>query len=82
MASLHGAALFMRSDNGPEFGSHAILEWIAQAGIAASLSEPGKPWQSGTDESFDGKFRDERLSLEWFRSRKEAVIVIDSWRRQ
>lgn len=68
LVSLHGAPLFMRSDNGPEFVSHAILEWIAQAGIATSLSDPGKPWQNGTDESFNGKFRDECLSLEWFRS--------------
>jgi putative transposase len=59
LVSVHGAPLFMRSDNGPEFVSHAILDWIAQAGIATSLSDPGKPWQNGTDESFNGKFRDE-----------------------
>jgi len=34
--------------------------------------DPGKPWQNGTDESFNGKFRDECLSLEWFRSRRAA----------
>jgi len=58
----------------------AILEWIAQAGIGTSLSDPGKPWQNGTDESFNGKFRDECLSLEWFRSRREAQVVIEAWR--
>jgi putative transposase len=81
LVSLHGAPLFMRSDNGPEFVSHAMLEWIAQAGIATSLSDPGKPWQNGTGESFNGKFRDECLSLEWFRLRREAASVIDAWRR-
>jgi putative transposase len=81
LVSLHGAPLFIRSDNGPEFVSHAILEWIAQAGIATALSDPGKPWQNGADESFNGKFRDECLSLEWFRSRKEAAIIIEAWRR-
>lgn len=81
LVSLHGAPLFMRSDNGPEFVSHAILEWIAQAGIATALSDPGKPWQNGADESFNGKFRDECLSLEWFRSRKEAAVIIEAWRR-
>lgn len=30
--------------------------------------------------SFNGKFRDECLSLEWFRSRREAVVLIESWR--
>jgi Integrase core domain len=32
-------------------------------------------------ESFNGKFRDECLSLEWFRSRAEAKVVIETWRR-
>jgi len=45
-----------------------------------ALSDPGKPWQNGADESFNGKFRDECLSLEWFRSRAEAKVVIEQWR--
>ncbi|MEE9475237.1 MAG: IS3 family transposase [Roseateles sp.] len=81
LVSTHGAPLFMRSDNGPEFVSHAILEWIAGAGIATVLNDPGKPWQNGADESFNGKFRDECLSVEWFRSRREAKVVIESWRQ-
>jgi putative transposase len=81
LVSVHGAPLFLRSDNGPEFVSHAILEWIVQSGIGTALIDPGKPWQNGTNESFNGKFRDECLSLEWFRSRAEAVVVIESWRR-
>jgi hypothetical protein len=45
------------------------------------LIDPGKPWQNGATESFNGKFRDECLSLEWFRSRTEAKVVIEAWRR-
>jgi putative transposase len=81
LVSLHGAPLFLRSDNGPEFVSLAILQWIADSGIGTALNDPGKPWQNGTDESFNGKFRDECLSLEWFRSRREAAVVIESWRQ-
>jgi putative transposase len=33
LVSVHGAPLFMRSDNGPEFISRAILEWITASGI-------------------------------------------------
>jgi putative transposase len=44
-------------------------------------SHPGKPWQSGADESFNGKFRDECLSLEWFWTRVEAKVVIEQWSR-
>ena len=70
----------MRSDNGSEFVSHAILDWLAKARIDTALIDPGKPWQNGADESFNGKLRDECLSLEWFRSREEARVVIQTWR--
>ena len=55
--------------------SHAILEWIVQSGIATALSDPGKPWQNGADESFNDKLRDECLSVEWSRSRREAAKI-------
>ncbi len=43
--------------------------------------DPGKPWQNGTDESFNGKFRNECLTMEWFRNRLEAKVGIERWRR-
>jgi putative transposase len=81
LVSERGAPRHMRSDNGPEFVSRALLAWITTQGIDTALIDPGKPWQNGTGESFNGKFRDECLSLEWFRSRAEAKIVIETWRR-
>jgi putative transposase len=81
LVSERGAPLYLRSDNGPEFVSRALLKWITDQGIATALIDPGKPWQNGTGESFNGKFRDECLSLEWFRSRAEAQVVIETWRR-
>jgi putative transposase len=50
------------------------------AGIDTALIDPGKPWQNGTDESFNGKFRDECLNVEWFRTRPEATVVTEQWR--
>jgi putative transposase len=81
LISERGAPAFLRSDNGPEFVSKAILEWIVEANIQVALIDPGKPWQNGTDESFNGKFRDECLSVEWFRSRREASVIIENWRQ-
>uniref|UniRef100_UPI001FC8E2D5 integrase core domain-containing protein n=1 Tax=Burkholderia gladioli TaxID=28095 RepID=UPI001FC8E2D5 len=81
LVSPHGAPRYLRSNNGPEFVSRAILKWAAQNGMDMVLSDPGKPWQNGADESFNGKFRDECLSLEWFRTRTEAKVVIEQWRR-
>jgi putative transposase len=81
LISTHGAPRFLRSDNGPEFVSQAILDWLAQARVETALIDPGKPWQNGDNESFNGKFRDECLSVEWFRSRAEARVLIEAWRR-
>jgi len=81
LVSARGAPAFLRSDNGPEFVSKALLSWIVTQGIGTALIEPGKPWQNGVAESFNGKFRDECLSLEWFRSRAEAKVIIETWRR-
>jgi putative transposase len=81
LITVHGAPKYLRSDNGPEFVSRAILKWLSEENIQTALIEPGKPWQNGMNESFNGKFRDECLSMEWFRNRVDAKIVIESWRR-
>jgi putative transposase len=61
--------------------SVALLKWIAEQGIECAPIDPGKPWQKGTTESFNGKFRDECLAMEWFRNRLEARAVIEDWRQ-
>lgn len=81
LVSIHGAPRYLRSDNGPEFVSRAILRWLSSSDIDTALIDPGKPWQNATNESFNDKFRDECLSLEWFRSRAEAKVLIEIWRR-
>ena len=80
LISVHGAPVFLRSDNGPEFVSHAILKWLATSDIDTALIDPGKPWQNGTNESFNGKLRDECLS--WSGSaRAPKPGPHRSWRR-
>jgi putative transposase len=81
LVSDHGAPKRLRSDNGPEFVSRAVLRWLTDAKIETALIDPGKPWQNATGESFNGKFRDECLSLEWFRNRADAKAMIEDWRR-
>ena len=34
--------------------------------------DPGKPWQNGVNECFNGELADECLGLAWFRSRAQA----------
>jgi putative transposase len=81
LVSVHGAPRYLRSDNGPEFVAGAILRWLRNAGIETALIDPGKPWQNGADESFNGKFRDEFLTLQWFRHRVDAKVGTELWRR-
>ena len=42
LESLRGAPRYLRSDNGPEFVSSAILRWLAEAGIDTAFIDPGK----------------------------------------
>lgn len=81
LMSIRGAPQVLRSDNGPEFVSRKLLRWVTQSNLGLALIDPGKPWQNGTTESFNGKFRDECLSMEWFRSRSEAKVMIEVWRQ-
>ena len=71
----------IRSDNGSEFIGQAVGVWLNINKIEPLFIAPGKPWQNGKCESFNGKLRDECLSREWFASLREARVVIETWRR-
>jgi putative transposase len=81
LVAAHGAPRFVRSDNGPEFVAQAVQDWLKGENIATAYIAPGKPWQNGLNESFNGKFRDECLNVEWFCTRREAAVVIEQYRR-
>ena len=55
LISVRGAPRYLRSDNGPEFVSTALLRLARDEGIDMAIIEPGKPWQNGCTESFNGK---------------------------
>ena len=76
-----GAPQSLRSDNGPEFVAGAIRNWLARHAVQTHYIEPGRPWQNGIAESFNGKLRDECLSREWFKNRVEAAALVAHYRR-
>jgi transposase InsO family protein len=76
-----GVPTHIRSDNGAEFASKAIREWLQRVGAKTLYIEPGSPWENGYCESFNGKLRDELLNGEIFYSLKEAKVVIEQWRQ-
>jgi len=81
LISVHGAHRYLRSDNGPQFVSRAILRWLGSANIDTAVIDPSKPWQYGLNESFNGKFRGECLSMQWFKDRIHAKMFIEEFRR-
>lgn len=82
LVAIRGPPEAIRCDNGPEFVSRAVVTWAKQNGIANVFIAPGKPWQNGIDERFNGTFRSECLNAEWFRNRVEAKVVIEAYRIQ
>jgi len=78
---LYGKPAYVRSDNGAEFTAAKVMRWLRDNAIGPAFIAPGSPWQNGVVESFNGKLRDELLNREWFRSRAEARVLIERWRR-
>ena len=77
---LHEVPEFIRGDNGPEFITKSLREFLALVDVGACYIEPGSPWQNGFVESFHSRFRDECLACEVFSSVAEARKVIALWK--
>ncbi len=80
LVTVHGAPKY--PDNGPEFVSRAVLKWLTTAQINTAHIDPGKPWPNGSNESFNGKFRDECLDMQWFKNRFDARMMIEEFRHE
>jgi putative transposase len=80
LVAQHGAPAHLRSDNGPEFVATAVQTWLAQCGVQTLYIEPGKPWQNGKEERFNGTVRDECLNLHIFTSLAEACVRLGTFR--
>jgi transposase InsO family protein len=78
--AVRGRPAHLRSDNGPEFVSQAVCNWLTRADVKTLFIAKGSPWENGYVESFNGKLRDELLNRELFLSLEEARWVIDRWR--
>ena len=67
------------SDNGTEFTSNAVVRWSTEMQIDWQYIEPGKPYQNGNIESFNGKLRDECLNENWFLNLSDARRIVRKW---
>lgn len=78
----HGRPEEIISDNGTEFTSNTVLKWCHERGQKWEYIQPGKPYQNGNAESFNGKLRDECLNENWFTNLEEAKRLIEKWREE
>lgn len=62
----------IKSDNGGEFTSELMLKWSAERKVDLDFTEPGKPNQNASIESFNGRMRDELLNTPSRRSSAPA----------
>lgn len=66
---------------GAAFVATVVQIWLAPCGVQLLYIEPGKPWQNGKEERFNGTVRDECLNLHVFTSLVEACIRLSAFRR-
>lgn len=71
----------LRSDNGPEFVSTAMLAWAEKSKIEHEYITPGKPNENAFIESFNARFRDECLNEHIFFDLGDAREKIEGWRQ-
>ena len=55
--------------------------WAYHRGVVLDFSRPGKPTDNAFIEAFNGKFRQEFLSIHWFLSLADAAEKLETWRR-
>jgi len=72
---------YIRSDNGPEFITFQLREWLRKLNVKTLFIEPGSPWENGYIESFNGKLTDELLNGEIF-TLAEAQVLTELWRKE
>lgn len=77
-----GKPSMITSDNGTEFTSNFLLKYCSEKGVNWHYIQPGKPYQNGSIESFNGKLRDECLNENLFLSLSEAQRIVENWREE
>lgn len=74
-----GKPSVIRSDNGPEYISHALQDWALEQGIVLWFIQPGNPQQNAYIERFNRTMRYELLNVELFSSIEEVQNAATTW---
>lgn len=80
LMGVHGVPKHIRSDNGSEFIAEEMKNWLEKMGVETLYIAPGSPWQNGYAESFNSRFRDEFLEMNYFYTLAEAQQLAQTWK--
>lgn len=69
-----------RLENGPEGTADIVRDWIGRLGAKTAFIPPRSPWENGSNESTNGKLRNELLDRKIFFSLAKAGVMIEAWR--
>lgn len=81
ITSTRGLPATIKVDNGSEFISKAMDKWAYERGVELDFSRPGKPTDNAKIESFNGRLRQECLSMHWFLSLDDVRSKIEASRQ-
>jgi len=60
----------------------AVRQWLKDVAVKTLFIEPASLWESGYNESFNDKLRDEQSAGEIYYTLEEAKVLIEGWRVQ
>src|SRR5262249_58458292 len=69
----------VRTDNGPEFTSHAFEGWCSDKKINIQYIQPGKPMQNGYIERFNRLYREAVLDAYLFFELDQVRLLTQEW---
>ena len=67
-------------DHGTEFQSRALEDWAYRRGVQLDFIRPGNPVENAFIESFNGRLRDECVTVHQFASLTAAQMTLEAWR--
>ena len=74
-----GKPAALRCDNGPEYISNEMVEWVNKKKIILLYIQPGKPTQNAYIERFNRTARHEWLDMHLFNSIEHAQLLATHW---
>ena len=78
---MHGPVLFIGSDNGPEFITKILENWLRKLKVKSPDVESERPQKNGYIESFNSRLSNELLNREIIYTLNDAKFALNMWRK-